>query len=352
MKKSMIFSALMYLLIFIFAFKTYSQIPQGFSYQAVIRNSSGQPLVSQSVKVQISLTDQAGTTIHYKETHTITTSPLGIVTLTVGGGEVVQGSFSTIPWQNGDVYIKIEVDPSGGTNYTSLGLTKLTSVPYALYAASGTPGPQGPAGPAGATGATGPTGPAGRLVDGSKGQTLTNDGTTWVATNAITVNGQNVGIGTLIPQTKLVVQSETTSLADDPIFEVRNKDNKVVLGVYNEGVRVYVADSPTTKGARAGFAVGGLTNQNKGTEREYFRITPDSARIYIKDTIQAKGARGGFAVGGLTNQNKGVTDNYLYIHRDSSRIYINDATTLQKGARGGLLSGDLQTRIKLNLTNF
>ncbi|MHC1703653.1 MAG: hypothetical protein AB9846_07065 [Tenuifilaceae bacterium] len=414
--KSYLTRNLLLLLVFAsFAIQAFSQIPQGFSYQAVIRNTSGQPLASQSVKIQITLIDEAGTTTHYKETHSITTSPLGLVNLSIGGGTIVSGTFSTIPWQSGAVYIKVEIDPAGGTSYTNLGSSKLTSVPYALYAASGTPGPQGPTGPIGPqglTGNTGPigptgpsgangtngtngssiqwlgelaaapnspllnqsyynttnkksyiydgdsweiitqdgaTGPAGPLVAGTTGQILVHDGTTWTATNAITVNGQNVGIGNLNPQTKLVVQSETTSLADDPIFEVRNKDNKVVLGVYNEGVRVYVADSPTSKGARGGFAVGGLTNQNKGTEREYFRITPDSARIYLKDTLTTKGARGGFAVGGLTTQNKGVTNNYLYIHRDSSRIYINDSPT--KGARGGFAVGGLTSTKEGTITN-
>jgi len=420
--KSFLTRNLLLLLVFAsFSIQAFSQIPQGFTYQAVIRNTSGQPLASQSVKIQITLTDEAGATIHYQETHTITTSPLGVVTLTVGGGTFVAGTFSAIPWQSGAVYIKVEVDPAGGTSYTNLGVTKLTSVPYALYAASGTLGPQGPTGPTGPigpqglTGNTGPigptgpvgtngtngvngtngssiqwlgelaaapsspllnqsyhnttnkksyiydgdsweiitqdgaTGPAGPLVAGTIGQTLAHDGTTWAATNAITVNGQNVGIGNLNPQTKLVVQSESTAQVDDPIFEVRNKDNKVVLGVYNEGVRVYVADSPTSKGARGGFAVGGLTNQNKGTEREYFRITPDSARIYLKDTLTTKGARGGFAVGGLTTQNKGVTNNYLYIHRDSSRIYINDSPA--KGARGGFAVGGLTSAKEGTNTN-
>lgn len=344
------------------AFSTaiYSQIPQGFSYQAIIRSSTGQPIASQVVKVQLSITNQDGTTKHYQETHTTTTSPLGLLNLNVGGGTIVAGTFSSIPWQSGEIYLKVELDPAGGTNYTNLGSSKISSVPFALYAASGTPGPQGPIGPTGATGPIGPTGatgpigpigPTGPLVSGTNGQTLAHNGTTWTATNAITVNGQNVGVGTLNPQSKLVVQSESTSLVDDPIFEVRNKDNKVVLGVYNEGVRVYVADSPAAKGARGGFAVGGLTNQSKGTEREYFRITPDSARIYIKDTLQAKGARGGFAVGGLTNQNKGVTDNYLYVHRDSSRIYVDDSP-LTKGARGGFAVGGLTNQSKGQAGSF
>ena len=63
----------------------------------------------------------------------------------------------------------------------------------------------------------------------------------------------------------------------------KNKDGKVVFGVYQGGVRIYVEDSPTIKGAKGGFAVGGLTNQGKAVPYEYMRITSDSARIYIND---------------------------------------------------------------------
>ena len=42
----------------------------------------------------------------------------------------------SIDWSNGPYYIKNEVDPSGGTNYTISGTSELLSVPYALHATS------------------------------------------------------------------------------------------------------------------------------------------------------------------------------------------------------------------------
>lgn len=142
------FSMVVGLLLLVFS--AYNQVLNDFNYQAVIRNSSGQVLASQSVSMRISLTDQTGSTISYQETQNLTTTPLGIVNLTVGKGTVVQGTMTSVPWQSGAVYIKIEVDPAGGTNYVSLGISKINSVPYALYASSGTPGPQGPKGDPGA----------------------------------------------------------------------------------------------------------------------------------------------------------------------------------------------------------
>jgi len=616
--KTKYYSAIMLLLAVLLVQFVYSQAPQGFSYQAVIRNTSGQPLVSQSVKIQITLSDQAGTTIHYKETHALTTSPLGLVNLTVGTGTVGAGTFSTIPWQSGSVFIKVEVDPAGGTTYTDLGTTRLYSVPYAFYASNGPTGPagngissvsnngdgtltlhfdngtsyvtpnlkgpqgiqgpagptgaqgtqgvagpagaqgvQGPAGPTGAQGIQGPAGPkgdkgdagtgltnrgawvsgtsynpsdyvfsestensavnsmwivqasaaftstvlpkndltnwvefqapqgpegpigpagpkgdqgstgsqglqgvqgpqgeqgpvgqqglqglqgltgangislvwkgespthiaspstnwayynttdkksyvydgdsweiitqdgaqgpTGPMVSGIDGQTLRNNGTTWEASNLLFSDNTNsrIGVNTNSPSATLHINGTTrfnglvydnnnltgsdgnvltktssgvvwqapagnisgtgstgkmalwsgastlTSLPnvtftnsleiqgsapitiDDPIFEVKNSAGQVIFGVYQEGVRINIADGLISKGARGGFAVGGLTTQNKVGSAEYLRITPDSARIYVKEVPATKGARGGFAVGGLTTQNKTVTSNQL-----------------------------------------
>ena len=58
---------------------------------------------------------------------------------------------------------------------------------------TGVTGSNGATGAAGSNGVTGPTGP---LVSGTSGQTLVNmGGTTWAATGAIIVSGNNVGIG-------------------------------------------------------------------------------------------------------------------------------------------------------------
>lgn len=443
----------------------HGQIPQGFTYQAIIRNSTGQPIASQTIKVQFTITNQDGTTTHYQETQTTTTSPLGILSLTVGSGTAKAGSFGSVPWQSGDIYLKVEVDPAGGTNYISLGITKLQSVPYALYAASGTPGPQGPIGltgptgltgatgpigpigltgatgpagptgltgpigPSGPTGATGPigptgaTGPVGPLVDGTDGQTLRNNGSSWEASSLLFSDKANnrIGINTSTPtatfhvngttrlggllydnsnlvgnngevltktasgvvwqpQTgnilgtgiagKMALWNGTSSLtstpnvtfnnslevvgnppttSDDPIFEVKNSAGQVVFGVYQGGVRIYVEDSKIIKGARGGFAVGGLSGA-KG-ENEYFRITPDSARIYVKEVPSAKGARGGFAVGGLSGAKAPTSRNLMFVAPDSTRIYIK-TTPLGKGARGGFAVGGLTNQGKGTAGNF
>ncbi|CAN5807477.1 hypothetical protein BH11BAC7_BH11BAC7_12850 [soil metagenome] len=79
-----------------------------------------------------------------------------------------------------------------------------------LTGSAGATGGTGPAGANGATGATGTagaTGATGPLVAGTYGQTLYNNGSTWVATGTITndVTNDRVGIGTTSPANQLHV---------------------------------------------------------------------------------------------------------------------------------------------------
>ena len=112
----------------------YAQAPQGFNYQAVVRNDQGAPLSGQQVSIRISLQDEAGVITHCSETHSVTTSPQGLASFVVGSGTVQNGTFANIPWAEGNIYMKIEVDPTGGNGYTTLGVSQLQSVPYALHA--------------------------------------------------------------------------------------------------------------------------------------------------------------------------------------------------------------------------
>jgi hypothetical protein len=63
----------------------------------------------------------------------------------------------------------------------------------------------GPTGATGLTGAIGLTGATGPLVAGTSGQTLRNNGSTWIANNIVYNDGSNVGIGSTSPSQKLHV---------------------------------------------------------------------------------------------------------------------------------------------------
>ncbi len=137
----------------------FAQAPQKMSYQAVIRKSNNELVASSTVGIRISILQGSifGASV-YVETQTATTNANGLVSLEIGTGTAVVGTFAGINWGAGPYFIKTETDPNGGTAYTIAGTNELMSVPYALFSANGTPGPQGAQGPAGPTGPQGPTG--------------------------------------------------------------------------------------------------------------------------------------------------------------------------------------------------
>lgn len=114
-----------------------SQAPEKMSYQAVMRNGSGQLLANQAVAVKVSILQgsPAGAAV-YSERLTGNTNANGLISLEIGTGTVLNGTFSTIDWPAGSYYLKTETDPAGGTNYTISGTSQLLSVPYAMYAKS------------------------------------------------------------------------------------------------------------------------------------------------------------------------------------------------------------------------
>lgn len=115
--------------------KLWAQAPQRFSYQAVVRGLNNELVSSKQVGMQISLLQgtENGNAV-YVETHKLTSNANGLVSLSVGGGTFVSGSFSNVDWSKGPYFVKSETDPTGGTNYTLITTTQLLSVPYALYA--------------------------------------------------------------------------------------------------------------------------------------------------------------------------------------------------------------------------
>jgi hypothetical protein len=125
-----ILSALFFAITTVFA-----QAPQAFSYQAIANNANGTPVVNGSVKVRISILDNTATgAVLYTETHTKTTNAQGLFNLNIGQGTVTTGTFAGINWAVNSKFVKVELDPAGGTNYTTVGTSQLQSVPYALYA--------------------------------------------------------------------------------------------------------------------------------------------------------------------------------------------------------------------------
>jgi len=170
----------------------FAQAPQKMSYQAVIRNSSSVLITSTPVGMQISILQGSSTgTPVYVETQTPSTNANGLVSLAIGTGTIVTGTFAGINWATGPYFIKTETDPTGGTAYTIAGTNELMSVPYALFSANGTPGATGAAGTNGTNGLVGATGAAG--TNGTNGLVGATGATGAAGTNG--TNGLDGAVG-------------------------------------------------------------------------------------------------------------------------------------------------------------
>ena len=119
----------------IISFISLAQSPESMNYQAVIRNSSGNIIANQSIGIRIKILQGSanGSTV-YNETFTPTSNAYGMVSLQIGTGFVVSGSFSSIDWGNNSYFVETAADVLGGSNYSVISTTQFMSVPYALYA--------------------------------------------------------------------------------------------------------------------------------------------------------------------------------------------------------------------------
>lgn len=256
MKTKILFSLLLSFSFYLLS----SQIPQGFNYQAIARDGSGNPIVNATLSVRLSiLSDSNGFypggvgTYVWEETHSnVKTNAFGLFTVVFGNPLAVKNqgsasSFSAINWSAYPLYIGTKIFYSSA--WKPMGAAQLWTVPYAMVAN---------------------------------------------------------GIGTALP--KLNVAGTTTDL-ETALFEVKNNLGQTIFAVYNEGVRIYVDDG--SKGTKGGFAIGGFGT--KAPSQEYLRVTRDSTRVYVNPN--AKGLKGGFAIGGFSG--KGASNNFLNLTKEN-----------------------------------
>jgi len=110
-----------------------AQAPQGFNYQAQVRNSLGDLIVNANVYFRFNIMQGSQTSLPvFTEIHYAPTDDLGQISLVIGQGTAIEGTFSELDWSLGSYYLGIELDTGNG--YLAMGTTQLLSVPYALYA--------------------------------------------------------------------------------------------------------------------------------------------------------------------------------------------------------------------------
>ncbi|MCF3109752.1 tail fiber domain-containing protein [Niabella sp. CC-SYL272] len=114
-----------------------AQVPAKFAFQGLARNSSGQAVANKAISVRFTIHEgsEAGATV-FQETHTPTTNANGVFNVAVGSGVAGGGAENliTIKWAAATYYLQVEIDPAGGSAYTTISTSQLLSVPYAIWA--------------------------------------------------------------------------------------------------------------------------------------------------------------------------------------------------------------------------
>ena len=299
----------------------------GFSYQAVVRDSKGELVSNKPVGLRVTLVDSTGQSLYQQELRP-STNAYGVLSVTVGSND---STLLKLNWAAG-VQMRVEIDPTGGANSTNLGPTPIQAVPYALYAANGgQPGPKGEKGDPGIQGPAGPQGPKGddgMKVEGSEGQTLVHNGTTWVATDQLSVK-------------KLDVKGSTS---EDALFEVKDKDGNVVFAVYPNQVHVYV-DEDDTKAKRSGLIVTGRAASKTDVQRDYLVVDPEGTHVFIDPNSTNKAKRSGFVVTGRTaTKDDAANNDFFAINADGTHVYVDTASTDKAKRSGFVVTGRTATK--------
>ena len=114
-----------------------AQAPNGFNYQAVIRDSDGSIVANTDIAIKISILEGSSSgQIVYSETFNARTSGVGTIALLIGSGNTDIGAFDDIQWGTSSFFIQTSIDLSNGSNFEEISTTQLVSVPYALHARS------------------------------------------------------------------------------------------------------------------------------------------------------------------------------------------------------------------------
>lgn len=302
-----------------------AQSPQKFNYQAVVRNSAGNPLPSgTTVSFRFTLSAVSNfATIIYQETQQKTLSGnTGLVNMEVGGGTPVVGSFpAASDWAQGMMYLKTEMDAAGGSAFTEMGVTQLLSVPFAMYAAS-----SGQATQAWSVGGNANTDSILQFIGTTDARALS------LRTNNLTrlrisSNG-NVGIGTVNPTHKLTVSGDALI-------------NTYTLGRGSGAITSNIVfgwnalDANTTGYDNAALGYQSLNNNttgigNIGLGRDALRLNTTGSRntglgsyaLADNQTGRYNTAAGYAALGNNTLGNNNVAIGIMALNTNTTRSYL------------------------------
>lgn len=240
--------------LFLYTESAIAQVPQMFNYQGIARDAKGNPLSNQKMSLKISVLPAAdATSTEYEETQMVNTNEFGLYTLQIGNGTAVTGEMKTVKWETGNKYIKVAIDPAGGTNYMDAGTSQLLSVPYAIYADK--------AGTAAGGGhdktRTGTVSSDAAHTGGDANYHAKFTALNTIGKSLIYDNGTNIGIGTNVPAARFHISQNVAAVQEHIRMQNLATAGAGRFTMYNDGASAYATFTKygtTYAGGYAGVA--------------------------------------------------------------------------------------------------
>ncbi|MCF8317913.1 MAG: hypothetical protein K9I02_04135, partial [Haliscomenobacter sp.] len=107
-----------------------AQVNNQFKLQLYLADQNGNIYVNRNIGLKISILKSENDFPIYSERQVLTSDATGLLNIPIGAGSNRLGNVALFTQLTAG-FIKIEYDPSGGSNYTRMLLQPLVSVPYA-----------------------------------------------------------------------------------------------------------------------------------------------------------------------------------------------------------------------------
>ena len=143
--KTLLFSILGIVFLFLKLQPVFSQVPKVINYQAVAFDGNGECIKNGDISVRLSIRDSGpfGSILYQEEHISIQTDINGLFKISMGeegSPPTNAGEFDElgdIIWPDQERFFEVELDPSGGVNFNTVHIERLVSVPFALAAGNG-----------------------------------------------------------------------------------------------------------------------------------------------------------------------------------------------------------------------
>ena len=114
----------------------FAQVPDAINFQAIARDAGGEVMSNTDIMIRLTVLDGSATgTEVYQELRALTTNEYGSFAFQIGRDAeyVTIGEFSDIIWETGNIFLKIDYDPTNQFNWElTLGTIEFVTVPYAF----------------------------------------------------------------------------------------------------------------------------------------------------------------------------------------------------------------------------